>query len=240
MHEKKKLKGYEFYFSYLPEFIYGGIDGTITTFAIVSGSVGAGFSIRVLLILGVANLIADGFSMSVGNFFSTKSLSESYAKNMAKEAEEIIHKSHHKKQEIREIYHDKGFRGEDLEKAVNVITSDAAIWLNTLMLERLNLIKAKKAPVKTAMATFISFVIMGFIPLSVYFFTLNAGISFGQLYMYACIATGISLIIIGLLKSLLNETNVLKSVLETISLGGAAAFLAYLVGYLLEQYLLKG
>ncbi len=58
---------------YLGEFVYGGIDGAVTTFAVVAGATGARFSIKVLLVLGFANLIADGFSMGVGSYLSSKS-----------------------------------------------------------------------------------------------------------------------------------------------------------------------
>ena len=52
---------------YLSEFVYGGIDGAVTTFAVVAGATGASFEVKILLVLGFANLIADGFSMSVGS-----------------------------------------------------------------------------------------------------------------------------------------------------------------------------
>ncbi|MBP7807615.1 VIT1/CCC1 transporter family protein [Candidatus Saccharibacteria bacterium] len=58
---------------YLSEFVYGGIDGAVTTFAVVAGATGARFDSKVLLVLGFANLIADGFSMGVGSYLSTKS-----------------------------------------------------------------------------------------------------------------------------------------------------------------------
>lgn len=58
---------------YLPEFVYGGIDGIVTTFAVIAGAVGASLSPGVILILGFANLFADGFSMAVSNYLSTKS-----------------------------------------------------------------------------------------------------------------------------------------------------------------------
>ena len=61
---------------YLPEFVYGGIDGAITTFAVVSGVVGASLSSAIVLILGFANLFADGFSMAVSNYLSVKSRNE--------------------------------------------------------------------------------------------------------------------------------------------------------------------
>ena len=54
--------------NYLRDFVYGGIDGAVTTFAVVSGVSGAALSDGIIIILGVANLLADGFSMDASNF----------------------------------------------------------------------------------------------------------------------------------------------------------------------------
>ena len=61
---------------YLPEFVYGAIDGSVTTFAVVAGAIGASLSAGIILILGFANLFADGFSMAISNYLSTKSQNE--------------------------------------------------------------------------------------------------------------------------------------------------------------------
>lgn len=58
---------------YLAEFVFGGIDGIVTTFAVVAATVGAGLSSSVVIILGLANLIADGISMGVSSYLSQKS-----------------------------------------------------------------------------------------------------------------------------------------------------------------------
>ena len=58
--------------SHLRDFIYGGIDGAVTTFAVVAGVAGVDLAATVVIILGVANLIADGFSMAVGNYVATR------------------------------------------------------------------------------------------------------------------------------------------------------------------------
>ncbi|MEX2017479.1 MAG: VIT1/CCC1 transporter family protein [Candidatus Pacearchaeota archaeon] len=74
---------------YLPEFVYGGIDGSVTTFAVVAGVIGASLSSSIILILGFANLFADGFSMAISNYLSTKSrneLSKNPKKNQIKTA----------------------------------------------------------------------------------------------------------------------------------------------------------
>ncbi|MGB7843302.1 MAG: VIT1/CCC1 transporter family protein, partial [Salinimicrobium sp.] len=108
---------------YIAEFVYGGIDGAITTFAVVAGAEGASLGISVVVILGIANLIADGFSMSVGNFFSTKAERDSFEKHRQIEYWEIENLRDKEVQEIREIYESKGFEGELLEKVVEVITT---------------------------------------------------------------------------------------------------------------------
>jgi VIT1/CCC1 family predicted Fe2+/Mn2+ transporter len=61
---------------YLPDLVYGANDGIITTFAVVSGVVGASLSQRIILILGFANLIADGFSMGASNFLARRSYAD--------------------------------------------------------------------------------------------------------------------------------------------------------------------
>lgn len=103
---------------YLPEFVYGGIDGSITTFAVVAGAAGAGLSGNIVIILGFANLFADGFSMSVGAFLSAKSSKELYHKHERNEYWEIENIPHTEVEEIREIYRNKGFEGQLLEDVV--------------------------------------------------------------------------------------------------------------------------
>lgn len=68
---------------YLGEFVYGAIDGTVTTFAVVAGAAGAGLNSKVIIILGIANLIADGFSMGASSYLSDKS-----ERDLAKHKEE--------------------------------------------------------------------------------------------------------------------------------------------------------
>ena len=60
------------YQNYVRDWIYGGIDGSVTTFAVVSGVVGAGLSTWVIVVMGIANLVADGFSMAASNFLGTR------------------------------------------------------------------------------------------------------------------------------------------------------------------------
>lgn len=234
LHSKEKFLFFNK--DYIAEFVYGGIDGAITTFAVVAGAEGAGLSLSVVIILGLANLIADGFSMSVGNYFSTKAERDSYEKHKAVEYWEVENLREKEIQEIREIYAAKGFKGELLEQVVEVITSDKDVWVDTMMKEELEISKDERTPISTAAVTFVSFILIGAIPLLAYFFEgFSGGMDKDNLFIYSCIFTGIGLSIVGSLKSVVTEKNIVIGVLETLILGGLAAFLAYYVGDILEK-----
>jgi vacuolar iron transporter family protein len=110
--------------TFLGEFVYGGIDGSITTFAVVSGATGAGFPAEVIIVLGLANLLADGLSMSVGSYLSSKTEKENYYRHRANEYREIDECPGAEVEEIRQIYRSKGFSGQLLDDAVKVITAN--------------------------------------------------------------------------------------------------------------------
>lgn len=237
LHEEGKI--WIFNKSYISEFVYGGIDGAITTFAVVAGAAGANAEVYWVLIFGFANLIADGFSMSVGNYFSVKAERDNFEKHQAIEYWEIEHLRNKEVQEIRDIYAAKGFKGELLEQVVEVITADKDVWVDTMMKEELEMTKDDKAPHKTAFATFLSFNLVGIIPLLSYVGAVFFTIEKNSLFLISCIATGLALIFVGYLKSLVTQKQMFRGILETLTLGGLAAFLAYFVGEVLAAYFLK-
>lgn len=221
---------------YISEFVYGGIDGVITTFAVVAGAAGANAELYWVLIFGFANLIADGFSMSVGNYFSVKADRDNYDKHRKIEYWEIENLREREVQEIREIYEAKGFKGELLEQVVEVITSDKEVWVDTMMKEELEMTKDEKTPSKTAFATFLSFNVVGIIPLLAYIFAQFMDLNRDHLFLISCISTAAALMFVGFLKSKVTEKSFLKGIMETLILGGMAAFLAYYVGEVLASY----
>ena len=137
--------------SYLRDWIYGGIDGTVTTFAIVAGVVGADLSASILLILGFANLVADGFAMAAGNFIGTKSEREDYERVLAIERRHIAVVPDGEREEIRQIFEAKGFSGDDLDRVVAVITADRALWAKTMAVEEYGLSPTLRSPVLAAL-----------------------------------------------------------------------------------------
>lgn len=220
---------------YLGEFVYGGIDGSVTTFAVVAGSVGAGLDTAVIIILGFANLIADGFAMSVGAFLSTKSEIQNYEKHKRIEYWEVDNLPEKERAEIREIYEAKGFDGELLDKVVDVICADKDRWVDVMMKEELEMQEETKSPFAMGAVTFVSFIIVGFIPLLVYVYDYASGGWDTDLFLWACLLTGLAFMTIGYLKARVTENDVIRSIIETLFLGAAAATLSYVVGNYLEQ-----
>ncbi|MBD8488205.1 VIT1/CCC1 transporter family protein [Echinicola sp. CAU 1574] len=223
---------------YLGEFVYGGIDGCVTTFAVVAGSVGAGLDSAIIIILGFANLLADGFSMSVGAYLSSKSERDNYSKHRKREYWEIKHMPEDEKEEIRVIYQEKGFDGELLDQVVETITSDRDRWVDVMMKDELGMMKDHKSPLIIGFVTYISFISIGLIPLLFYVWDYFQPIE-QDLFLLTSLLTGLGFIIIGLLKTYVNETKMWKGALETLFLGAIAAVVAYYVGDILEQLLSK-
>ncbi|MER2996834.1 VIT1/CCC1 transporter family protein [Pontibacter populi] len=221
---------------YLGQFVYGGIDGCVTTFAVVSGAVGANLDSSIIIILGFANLLADGFSMSVGAYLSAKSERDNYDKHKRTEYYEIEHYPEVEKEEVRVAYRAKGFEGELLEQVVTVITSDKDRWADDMMANELQLIQDSKSPLAIGIVTYTSFLMIGLIPLSVYLWDYFVGFP-GNVFLWACLLTFTGFSIIGFLKSYVTGVNRWRGVFETLVLGALAAGVSYAVGDILERWI---
>ncbi|KDM93109.1 VIT1/CCC1 transporter family protein [Photobacterium galatheae] len=212
--------------------VLGGIDGCVTTFAVVSGVVGAGFSPVVALVLGFANLIADGFSMAVSNYESIQTQGEFIQSIRETEQEHIRRVPEGEREEIRQIFQNKGFSGETLEKIVDTISADQQLWIDTMLIEEHGVQITNRNPVKAAIATFASFVFIGSVPLIP--FMVPGLTPLLQFAISACLA-GLMFFSIGAFKSRLFDKPVFRSGISTLLTGGTAAMLAFLVGYVLRE-----
>ena len=219
---------------YLGAFVYGAVDGTVTTFAVVAGAAGASLSPGIVLILGFANLIADGFSMAAGNFMSERTQSDFVDKERKREEWEIETVPEGEREEIREIFRKKGFKGKDLDRAVEIITSDKKIWVDTMMADELGLLESPKSPWKTAAATYFGFLVIGIIPLLAYLISYFHAFFRSNTFAIAVVMTLVALVVIGVIKRYVTKKDLWKSVLETVFIGGMAAIIAYFIGYFLR------
>ncbi|NQW20382.1 MAG: VIT1/CCC1 transporter family protein [Chloroflexi bacterium] len=220
--------------SYLKEMVYGGIDGTVTTFAVVAGVVGANLSPGIVVILGLANLFADGFSMAVGNFLGTRADKQLLHMIRKGEENEIELIPEGEREEIRQIYAAKGFEGELLEQVVEVITSNEQVWVDTMLIEEHGLLLDGPAPGRSAVWTFIAFLIAGSVPVAPFIADLVVDGGISSPFLWSSIGTAVTFFGIGVFKARVIGSSIFKAGLETVVVGGMAAALSYGIGWLLR------
>lgn len=216
--------------NYLRDWIYGGIDGSVTTFAVVSGVAGAQLSPWIILVMGFANLFADGFSMAASNYLGTKAEHDDLHRLEAVENRHIDTVPEGEKEEVRQIFRQKGFTGEDLRRIVQLITSDRRRWVRTMLTEEYGLPYEVRSPWIAAVITFTSFFICGLIPLLPYLF------QFTHAFVISLLVTGAIFFAIGSAKSRWSTTSWLQSALSTLFVGAIAAGLAYAAGVILRTF----
>lgn len=218
---------------YLKSIVYGGMDGIVTTFAVVSGVTGAALSNSVILILGFANLIADGLSMAIGDYLSTKSEHEYYREERRRESWEYDNYPEGERREMIEFYKKKGLPEEDSEALVERTFRNKKVFLDLMMAEELGLLRPEESPLRNGIATFLSFATFGFIPLVT--FVLSRFIpGLTQTFLISSILTGMTLFFLGSMKSRITGKNWIYSGTETLLVGGVAAIAAYTIGHLLS------
>lgn len=212
--------------------ILGGIDGCVTTFAVVAGAMGAGLPSSVALIMGFANLLADGFSMAVSNYEAIKAQREHREQMRRMEEDHIERIPDGETEEIRQLFRRKGFDGELLEAIVATICRDRQLWVDTMLAEEYGLQNTVLSPTRSAAVTFGTFLLAGTLPLLPLFFS---ALNMHQQFLFSALLAGLVFFSIGMLKSLVFAKPVLRSGLGTLLTGGGAASLAFLTGYLLRQ-----
>jgi len=217
--------------NYLRDWVYGGIDGAVTTFAIVAGVAGAALSANIVIILGLANLIADGVSMAAGNYSATKTEHDELERTREMEHRHIAMDPDGEREEVRQIFRAKGFEGETLERAVEAITADRERWISTMVTEEFGLSENVRDPLTAAGATFAAFVACGAVPLVPYFL-FDADVA----SPVALVMTATVFFMIGSMKSRWSLQRWWVSGLETLTIGCGAAALAFGIGYALRGF----
>ncbi|MCM2349258.1 MAG: VIT1/CCC1 transporter family protein [Bacteriovoracaceae bacterium] len=219
--------------SYIKDFVYGAIDGTVTTFAIVAGVIGAQMPNYAILILGAANILADGFSMAASNYLGTKTEIDQLNLLFDFESEQIKNDPQGEKEEIRQIYKAKGLRGEVLDFAVENIVKDREKWLSTMLQEEYGLSGQFPSAFKAAIMTFIAFIIFGMVPLAPYIILEHPS------FLLTSILTGVAFFSVGCLKSRWSLESAWLSGLKTLAIGTMAAALAYYTGKSLNGLMIR-
>ncbi len=213
---------------YIREIVYGGNDGIVTTFAVVAGTVGANLPHSIIVILGLANLFADGLSMATGAYLSEKSDIAQKRRTRAEEQTRLTTDTAAQTAVVKAHFQAQGFRGADLQKAVTVVTSRNKTWLDTVMLAKHGHSSDEASnPVTDGVMTFCSFVFFGAIPLLPYFF----GVRDEQRFGVAIAGTFLALALLGGARSYVTREKLYRGPLEIVFVGALGALVAYLIGY---------
>lgn len=218
----------------LRDAILGAVDGTITTFAVVAGGVGGGFSHTVIIVLGAASLLADSLSMAVSNYLGARSDYQRGHQARSREQRHIELVPKEQADELRQIFIEKGFEGETLERIVATVTRDRRLWVETVVSEEFGLPAGGTPPLHAAAATMAAFLLLGVLPLLPF---LWPGLPLDTAFAASVAVTGLAFALVGMFKGWKVGPGIWRSALETVLTGGAAATLAYVVGYLLRQWI---
>jgi VIT1/CCC1 family predicted Fe2+/Mn2+ transporter len=216
--------------SYLRDFVYGAIDGAVTTFAVVSGVAGAGLSPGVLVVLGVANLVGDGFSMAAGNYLSTQAEAQQRERLRRMEERHIDIVPDGEREEVRQIIAGYGVRDAALEQAVATVTADRGRWIDVMLREEHGVAASQSQPMIAATVTFTAFLLVGLIPLTPFLINLLRNGLVSAPFAASTGLTGTAFFLVGAVKSRFVDEHWLRAGLTTLVVGGLAAGLAYLLG----------
>lgn len=224
---------------YFKEVIYGGIDGVVTTFAVVAGFAGAAISnnettqlsFAIVLLFGLANLFADAASMGLGNFLSVRSEKGLYEAVRKKEMVKLNNDTTSEVQVTVNLLKERGFNEEHAQTLAAIYSMNQEYWMDFLLQNREEMSDPRgENEVFTGLATFISFMIFGAIPLLP--FMLQESGDPATAFLYSSVGTFIGLITLGLLKWRVIGDKLVSSLTEVVLVGGTAAVLAYFVGTL--------
>ena len=210
--------------SNLKDMIYGGIDGAVTTFAIVAGVEGAGLPHSIIVALGLANILADGFSMAASNYSGTKAELDDRKRIIQIEERHIVQHPEGELEELRQILSMRGLDGEVLEQATQAISQNHDKWIGLMLTDEYGLARDDPEPMRAALATFAAFLLAGTVPLLPFLLGVDHAFSI------AIFATLFTFFLIGAAKSRWSLAKWWRSGIETLLIGGFAAVLAYAVG----------
>lgn len=225
---------------YVKNIIYGGLDGIITTFSIIAASVGASLSMRVIITMGVANLIADGLSMGLGDYLSSRFENKYILSEKDKEEYEYKNNREYEIEELKELFVKEGLETEDANNIVDILSSKekyTPIFLKYMINYELGLDLPDGNPMYDGFVTFFSFLIFGFIPVLFYIIFYASSIDYSTSFIITCFVSALTMFFLGFLQSYITKQNKINGGLIMMGNGVLASSCAFGIGYALEKSL---
>lgn len=209
--------------------VFGVNDGLVSNLSLVMGIAGASANSKFVLLAGVAGLLAGAFSMGAGEYISMRVQREVFERLIAVEKRELLTLPKEERIELQNIYESRGIPSEQAAKLSETVMADENLALETHVREELGLNPGELgSPRGAAISSFFAFVGGAIIPVIPYIF------SSGNLaFISSILLSGIGLLAVGAMLSLVTGKNMILSGLRMLGIGGLAATVTYLVGYLL-------
>lgn len=221
--------------TYLRPIVFGGNDGIVTTFAVVAGFAGAGsgqvatIGALAVLIFGLANLMADGVSMGLGEFLSSRSEREVWRNQYRKRLRTLEEDPDGERMRLFGILRDQGFKTEEARAMTELIALNPKFATEFLLTQESGLANPDDAnPAAQGTATFVAFITFGIIPILPYLFAEATR----QTFWISVLATGLALTALATLRWKATSEPPRRAFGETLSVGGICAVVAYNVGAL--------
>lgn len=219
--------------------LFGGLDGIITTFAVVAGAGGGGLSVSVVLIMGFSSLVADALSMGVGDALSSKAEGEVAERERARELWEFENFPEGEIREMVEIYESRGVARDDAELVIHTLAKYPKCFVDVMCRDELGMEPPDPSErydyLVSGAYCFISFLVCGSVPLLGYVCVMPITSDANTLFAISCSLTAAMLFILGALKSRFTAYSWWRSGLEVLTVGGSCAACAYLIGWLVES-----
>jgi vacuolar iron transporter family protein len=214
----------------LSDIILGGQDGLVNVLGVILGVAAATSDPRIVLVAGLAATFAESVSMGAVAYTSTLADADYYDSEREREHRHIEQAPQLEKQEIRQIYAEKGFKGDLLDHIVETITANRDVWVAVMMSEEHQLTPTdRKTAWKVALVVGFSAIVGSLIPLIPFAF-LPVGMS-----MWVSVAvTALVLFTVGAYKARITVGKPGKSGLEMAVIGTLSALVGYAVGAMLK------
>lgn len=217
--------------NYIRDVVFSANDGLVTTFAVAAGVAGAGMGPSVVVILGLANMLADGLAMALGNYLGIKSRVDFEKNSLMIEEKEVGEIPEKEREEIRNIAVKRGIPEDRISEWEEIITSKKRVWVDEMMVWELGIIPGQKSlPIRHATATFIAFIAAGSLPLIPYLFNFSV-----NKFYAAILITVLALFSVGSARTWTTGKNWFRSGIEMLLIGGTAAAAAYIVGLIIGR-----
>lgn len=220
---------------YVKSIVFGGLDGIVSTFSVVAAAAGSGSDYKAVLIFGLANIFADGFSMGFGEAVGGAAERDYALREQARETWEVENIFECEVAEMEEIYQVKGLSKDDAKKLVSIISKDKKVFVSFMMRDELNLLVDSEdtcGPLKQGVASFCSFIFFGFFTLYPYFSGKGKGTDY--IFGISVAMTAVALIVLGCVKGFIGQSPLILSAVTMVIQGTVAGGVAYGVGALTE------